>query len=50
MKKFLGTVVLGLLLSGSANALDILYKNRYFDIPYDKKRDNCGNHLAIGKA
>ena len=43
-------MVLSLLLSGNANALDILYKNRYFEIPYDKKKDNCGNHLAVGKA
>ena len=50
MKKLLGIVVLCLLFSGSAYALEILYKNRYFEIPYDKKKDNCGSHLAVGKA
>ena len=50
MKKILGIIVLSLLLSGNAYALEILYKNRYFEIPYDKKRDNCGNHIAVGKA
>jgi len=50
MKKLLLTILFTLALSGGAYALDILYKNRYFEIPYDKKKDNCGNHLAIGEA
>ena len=50
MKKFLVIVVLCLLFSGSAYAFEILYKNRYFEIPYNKATDNCGSHFAIGKA
>ena len=50
MKKILGILILSLLLSNNGNAIDLLYKNRYFEIPYDKKKDNCGNHLGVGEA
>ena len=50
MKKLLGIVVLGLLLSGDAYAVEFLYKKKYFEIPYNKALDNCGSHLAIGKS
>ena len=50
MKKLLGIVVLGLLLSGNAYAVELLYKKKYFEIPYNKALDNCGSHLAIGKS
>ena len=43
-------MVLSLLLSGNAYALEILYKNRYFEIPLNKKKTNCGSHFAVGKA
>ena len=49
MKKLLLTILFTLVLSGGASALDILYKNRYFEIPYNKITDNCGSHLAIGE-
>ena len=50
MKKLLGIVVLSLMLSGSAYAVEFLYKKKYFEIPYNKALDNCGSHLAIGKS
>ena len=50
MKKLLGIVVLSLMLSGSAYAVEFLYKKKYFEIPYNKALDNCGSYSAAGKA
>jgi len=50
MKKLLGIMVLGLLLSGNGYAVELLYKKKYFEIPYNKALDNCGSHFAVGKS
>ena len=49
MIKFLLISFLSLFIFQNSNAYDFLYKQRYFEIPYDKVNDNCGYTFAIGK-
>ena len=49
MKKTLFICLLISFIGFNSNAEDLLYKKRFFEIPYNKALDNCGNHFAIGE-